>query len=58
MPFGSRKAQFFFIPELIYSSDQKLDLKLDLKNETIETLQMEMEAEGQMRNIRYKVDFN
>ena len=37
-----------FRPELINSSGQKLDLELDLKNETIKTQQIEMEDEGQM----------
>ena len=37
-----------FRPELINSSGQKLEFELDLKNETMETLQMEIEAEGQI----------
>ena len=39
-----------FRPELINSSDQKLDFELDLKLEMTETQQMEMKAEGQMEN--------
>ena len=46
MPFGSRKAQFYTRTDQFFWSEA--GLKVGSENETMETLQMEMEAESRM----------